>query len=122
MFEGSRRTRVADSEAYFYPDGSVVCGASQDPIRVVEVLSESTEAFDHGAKFMRYKTIPALREYVLVSQSEMRVESFLRGDDRRWTITEFEGPEGICSLESAACDIPLKDLYANIQLEAAVLG
>ena len=50
--------------------------AALNPIVLVEVLSESSEAYDRGQKFAHYRRIPSLREYVLVSQHEQRIEVF----------------------------------------------
>jgi Uma2 family endonuclease len=81
---------------YTYPDVSVACEAPRfaddaedtllNPIVLIEVLSESTEAYDRGRKFEMYRRIPSLREYLLVSQWEPRLESFLRRDDGTWVL------------------------------------
>jgi Uma2 family endonuclease len=47
---------------------------------IVEVLSESTERYDRDGKFNAYKALPSLREYVLISQDERRIEVFRRAD------------------------------------------
>ena len=72
-----------------YPDLTVVCGALQraaddadaitNPIVLIEVLSESTEAGDRGDEFAHYRRLPSLRGYVLVSQSARRIEVFRPG-------------------------------------------
>src|ERR1044072_155356 len=78
-----------------YPDVTVVCGPSErdaisrdvitNPTLIVEVLSNSTEAYDRGAKFEHYKSIGTLQQYVLVSQDEQVVEVWTRGEATAWT-------------------------------------
>ena len=88
-----------------YADASVICGSLEtievrrngkslgqavtNPIVIVEVLSESTERYDRDGKFQAYKQIPPLREYVLVSQNQRRIEVFRRTDN--WA-GEVAGP------------------------------
>ena len=86
---------------YTYPDASVICGELEvddehkdtvlNPTLIVEVLSKITEAYDRGKKFDHYRTIPSLREYLLVSQDEPMVQRFLRNDDGTWTMTAVSG-------------------------------
>jgi Uma2 family endonuclease len=57
--------------------------ALTNPLALVEVLSPSTESYDRGAKFAHYRLITSLRDYVLVSQAERRVEVFHRTGDGR---------------------------------------
>ncbi|MEX1366314.1 MAG: Uma2 family endonuclease, partial [Nannocystaceae bacterium] len=57
--------------------GDVLC----NPQVVIEVLSPSTAAFDRGAKFEGYRSIPSLEEYALVSVEDRTVDHFIRGDD-----------------------------------------
>src|SRR5919206_4091804 len=88
VYPSDLKVRVPNSRKFFYPDVSVVCGETQfadeerdvvlNPIVVVEVLSESTAAFDRGKKFQSYQQIESLQEYLLVSQDEFVVEHFLR--------------------------------------------
>ncbi|MEZ5302418.1 MAG: Uma2 family endonuclease [Verrucomicrobiales bacterium] len=84
-----------------YPDVSVVCGDLQtdaetpnavtNPTTIVEVLSDSTETWDRGKKFQSYMKLESLREYILVSQKEPRVEWFHRKDNGDWAIGMVEG-------------------------------
>ena len=83
--------RVKIENGYVYPDIVISCGVSEfeddeidtltNPILIIEVLSDSTEAFDRGKKFAYYRAIPTFQEYILVSQNEYHVEQFTRIDD-----------------------------------------
>ncbi len=86
---------AAGSDRFVYADAVVVCGAFElapettdvlaNPAIVVEVLSPSTEAYDRGAKWQAYRQIPSLRDYLLVSQDQIHVEHFQRGQDGAWS-------------------------------------
>lgn len=90
------RVRVQATGIATYPDVSVVCAGIEvapddasgvlNPVLVVEVLSDSTEAYDRGAKAAHHRRIPALREYVLVSQREPLIEVYRRNERGNWEL------------------------------------
>ena len=120
------RVRTPDTEFYTYPDIAVVCGAPAfdegnsatllNPVLLVEVLSDSTEAYDRGEKFAWYQRIPSLREYVLVSQHETRAECFARGEGGAWSVTAAEGPGAVLALPGVGCALPLAEVYEGAEL------
>ena len=120
VYPSDMKVRLPDSSRFFYPDVSVVCGEPDfadgerdvvlNPVLVVEVLSDSTAAFDRGKKFQAYKQIETLIEYVLVAQDEMVVESFVR-QPGAWLHTESRGADASIILRSVSCEIPLRDIY-----------
>jgi Uma2 family endonuclease len=97
------------SGLYTYPDVSVACGEPRflddevdtllNPIVIVEVLSESTEGYDRGEKFAHYRRLPSLREYVLVSPAEPRLEAYARNAAGEWVLHEA-GPGESLALRS----------------------
>ncbi len=112
---------------FAYPDLTVVCDEPlfhdefQDvllnPTVLFEVLSPTTEAFDRTTKFRRYIThLDALREYILISQDEPRIELYRRQPDG-WLYQVIEGLDETLELPSINCAIPLNDLYDRIVFE-----
>ena len=107
---------------YCHPDVTVVCGELEyhnadpdsvlNPTVIVEVLSHSTEAHDRGAKFDDYRSIPSLKEYVLVSQDRTRVEVLGRAtaSEATWRHT-FYGESDTVALPSLGIELPMTDLY-----------
>ncbi len=79
---------------------------------IVEVLSDSTEAYDRGVKFAHHPSIATLEEYVLVASRARRVEHFRRqGDGHRWLLTVYTGESeeiGFPSLDGA---VAMRDVY-----------
>ena len=117
------RIKIAASGRYVYPDASVVCGGTLfedsgrdtllNPIVIIEVLSDSTEAYDRGEKFELYRTIPSFQEYVIVSQKKVRVEHFQRRPDGRWVLAVL-GADDRLELESIGCEVAMEELYLKV--------
>ncbi len=121
------RVHIDRTGLYTYPDVVVVCGEPQfeddevdtllNPTAIVEVLSPTTETYDRGKKFLHYRRLPSLREYVLVSQDKVLVERFTRqGDD--WLLTELNQIDDTLRLDSIDCELPLREIYAKVKLGA----
>lgn len=113
-----------------YPDVTVVEGAPEfwadrkdvilNPYLLVEVLSPGTEKYDRGSKFDSYRTLPSLREYVLVSQDEPHVQAWYLHDPENnlWKISEARGMEASIQFISIGCTLQLKDIYRRVKFEA----
>jgi Uma2 family endonuclease len=110
---------------FSYPDVVVVCGEPRfyderrdiltNPTVVFEVLSPSTEAYDRGEKFLRYRTqIETLREYVLISQHRPLVEHYVRQPDGPWSYIAVGSPDEAVELTSIDCRLPLAEIYDRI--------
>lgn len=114
---------VTPEGLYTYPDVSVVGsleieGEQHDilmnPVLLVEVLSPSTEAYDRGTKFARYREIETLHTYVLVSQDFVNVEVFTRQPDDSWSLRTFR--VGRVAIQEPACEIELTEIYDQVKL------
>jgi len=124
------RVKVSPTGLYTYPDLVAFCekplfedehfDTLLNPQVIIEVLSNSTEAYDRGKKFAHYRTVRSLQEYVLVSQTECRIERFARRDDGVWDYTECTDPNGSVELTSVACRLFLQRVYRNVDFERAV--
>ena len=103
-YSSDQRVSAAASGLYTYPDIVVVCGREEfdpldrhtmtNPTALIEVLSPSTENYDRVQKFRLFQPLASLREYVLVSQDEMRVECFVRQENGSWLLTVYDDPAG----------------------------
>lgn len=119
------RVRAKAGELWSYPDLVALCGEPKfdtttdphsltNPQAIVEVLSESTEAFDRGDKFARYRRLESLTDYVLVAQHRVLVEHFVRQPNGSWTLTEYSTPEARVPLASLGCELPLAEIYDKV--------
>ncbi len=122
-FQSDQRVRVLATGKATYPDVSLVCGpiagdpADPDgstltnPTLIVEVLSPATEAYDRGGKWQQYQLIPSLQEYVLVSQSEPRIEHYRRLPSGAWEYADVT--TGTLALAAGAV-LELARLYDDL--------
>jgi len=123
----SNDMRVKIENNYTYPDIVIFCGDAQfednkfdtltNPVIIIEILSDSTEAFDRGDKFTYYRAIPALKEYILVSQKKYHVEQYIRSDNGKWEYRSYESPDQMLNMESVNCDVLLSEIYLNVNFE-----
>jgi Uma2 family endonuclease len=86
-----------------------------NPAPIVEVLSESTEAYDRGKKFDQYRPLPSLREYLLVAQDAPRIERRIRQPDDNWLHAETGARDASIQLASVDCVLPLAEVYDKIE-------
>jgi Uma2 family endonuclease len=123
-----QRVKVEATGLYTYPDLTVLCGEPQfedkvfdtllNPKVIVEVLSDSTEAYDRGRKFSHYRTIDSLEEYVLVSQSDYHVEVFSKQANGQWLLSEARGRESDIFLRAIDCLLKLDKVYEKVEIPA----
>jgi Uma2 family endonuclease len=125
VYATDQRVKVDVTGLYTYPDVTVVCSGPQyednvfntllNPKLIVEVLSDSTEAYDRGRKFAHYRRIDSLEEYVLISQNEYRVEVFALRDGE-WVFSDAQGRESSILLRSIDCSLKLNDIYKKVDI------
>ena len=111
-------TQTAD--LFYYPDVIVTCNSQDnqkffltDPCLVIEVLSPSTESIDRREKWLEYQNLSSLKEYVLVSQSEMKVEIYRRDDTGKWSIKNLID-NNYLELISIDLTIPMSLIYEDV--------
>jgi Uma2 family endonuclease len=120
VFSSDLRVRVLATGLATYPDVTVVCGPLQrdpesrttivNPLLVAEVLSDGTEDYDRGEKLEHYKQIPSLRECVLISHREPRVEIWRRVAGDAWSRDEVAAGAEL-RLVSLGCGIAVNEVY-----------
>lgn len=125
VYSSDLRVRVDATDLTTYPDLTVICDhfepspvdehAAANPVLIVEVLSDSTEAYDRGEKFAHYRRLPSLREYLLVAQREPRLEVYRKNERGQWTLDEAGKGEQL-ELRSLgvtlATDLVYRDAFA----------
>lgn len=117
VYQSDMRVRVDAARMYAYPDVVAVCGTPEfdgdvllNPTVIVEVLSDSTEHYDRGAKSLRYRRLPSLGDYVLVAQDQPRVEHFARRGDG-WLVHDHDDLDAVLELPSIGVSLPLREIY-----------
>lgn len=124
IYSSDMRVLIESTGLFTYPDVVVTCGeerfaeTAQDnllnPILIIEVLSDTTEAYDRGKKFELYQQIESLAEYILVSQYEIKVEQFIKQSDKTWLYSQTTAIDSIINLASIDCQLILQDIYSKV--------
>jgi Uma2 family endonuclease len=123
-YSNDMRVRVTSEDLYTYPDLIIVCGEPKfldntfdtllNPTVIVEILSESTEAYDRGQKFKLYRSLDSLAEYLLISSQQVSAELFTRQSDGLWLLNAKSSLEDSLDLQSVDCRLRLADLYEKV--------
>lgn len=124
LFPSELKIHNPANTLFTYPDLSVVCGeldywnnrkdTIKNPTVLIEVLSRSTQRYDRGDKFKLYRSLPSLKEYILISSLEVSVEKFTRMPNDYWTFGETNDLEGEFGIEAIGFVCAVKTLYRNV--------
>ena len=124
VYASDLKLRIEATGLYTYPDLSIVCGEPQlesdagdvllNPIVLVEVLSDSTEAYDRGKKFEHYRTIRSLQHYVLIAQDRPSIDCFSRLPDGSWNLTSCQRLDGKISLDAIGSELVGAEVYDKV--------
>jgi Uma2 family endonuclease len=117
------RVKIPATGLYTYPH-IVVCDEPKfeddqfdtllNPRALVEILSDSTEKYDRGAKFAHYRQIPSLQEYVMVAQDRPLVERYVRQADATWVLTIFDDLTQTFAFASVPAQVALTEVYRGV--------
>ena len=120
------RVKVSPTGLYTYPDIVIVCDEPEfedamldtllNPRVIIEVLSDSTEKYDRGAKFAHYRQITSLQEYVLIAHDRPVVERYVRQGNESWLLTVTSDLSRIFEFASVPVRIALEEIFAGVQL------
>ncbi|MEO1433527.1 MAG: Uma2 family endonuclease [Cyanobacteria bacterium J06633_8] len=121
VFSSDMKVRVEDVNAFYYPEVSVVKD-SQDretyfkncPCLIAEVISPATERIDRNEKLFNYRQIPSLQEYLLVHQSEVKVEVYRKIYQNKWLL-ETLTQDSILKLQSVNAEITMAEIYEDVE-------
>ena len=118
------RVKVSPTGLYTYPDVVVVCGEPRfedqhvdtllNPTVIIEVLSDSTEAYDRGEKFAHYRALDSLTDYLLVAQDQPRIEHFRRQPDGQWLYSAADGLDSQVAIANIGCVLQLAEVYERV--------
>ena len=129
VYVADMKLHVATADAFFYPDVFVTCAEADHrqkhykntPVLIVEVLSDSTAAYDRGRKFSLYRQLPSLREYVLIDPTTFSVDVFRRREDGHFVLYPFGAGERV-ELASMEYAVAIEDLYEDVRFEVEGAG
>jgi Uma2 family endonuclease len=117
------KVRVAQWNAFYYPDVMVVCNPADTqtyykelPSMIVEVLSASTEQIDRREKLLAYRTLASLREYVLIAQDQRQIEIYRRGEAGAWQLQTLQADAAL-QLETLSATLSQDEVYEDVDFK-----
>ena len=128
VYNSDIKIQIPAYNKFVYSDVAVVSGSPEyyqgrrdtitNPLLVVEILSPSTQRHDRTDKFMMYRTLPSLKEYVLVEQEQPRITTFYRNEAQHWEDTDVEELTNSIALRSVDGALALSNVYKGIDFDA----
>ena len=117
------KVNIAETNDYTYPDASVTCDDRDKattqyityPCLIVEVLSDSTEAYDRGGKFRLYRNNPVLQDYLLVSSTQIEMDLYHKKETGEWIILNYKKGD-VIELKSINLSFPIEQVYRGLVL------
>jgi Uma2 family endonuclease len=107
IYFSDMRVKAFNTELFLYPDTLL------NPKVIAEVVSKNTESYDRGTKFLHYRALPSLAEYLVVSQNRVHVEHYVRQSES-WLLTETSRREDVIELPSVGARLALADVYDRV--------
>ena len=122
VYIADMKARIESKNRFYYPDVMVTCEEKDRenttykkfPRLIIEVLSDSTEAFDRGDKFIDYQSIETLQEYVLINSNKARIECFRRTDKNLWMLQFYTEESKQFQLTSIDFTGTIDDVYEEV--------
>lgn len=122
-FGSDLRLHIPLNSLYTYPNVTIICGKpsfldqQQDtvlnPSILFEILSPSTENHGRGKKFMLYRSISTLQEYVLIDSQYRLIEKYTRNLDNHWVLTDYKQPEDNIAFISIDFKLSVEKIYSG---------
>jgi Uma2 family endonuclease len=117
------KVNIVSTNNYTYPDATVTCDERDKtttqyityPCLIVEVLSDSTEAYDRGGKFRMYRNNPVLQDYLLVSSASIEMDLYHKNYAGDWVIINYQEGD-VVELKSINLSFPIEQVYRSLVL------
>lgn len=126
VYIGDVRLWIPRYRVYTYPDVMVIKGEPiytdkgtttvTNPILIGEILSKSTQNYDQGEKFTYYRSILELEEYILISQEQYQIMQYVKIEEQKWLLSEYEKEDSAIQLKAIAFELKLFDIYTGVDL------
>lgn len=125
-FGSDQRIHIEKNTLFTYPDISIISGEIKtfnnddwnilNPTILIEILSPSTKNYDRGEKFMLYRDILSLKEYILVNSEALHIEAFRLNATNHWELEEFRNASEVLRLPSVGIFMSLSEIYEGTKL------
>ena len=126
VFGSDLRVHNPFNTLFTYPDAVIVCGKPEwedglfdtllNPSVIVEILSPSTQRYERGDKFMLYRSVPSLQEYILIDSESVGIEHFRRNKDNTWLLQEYKEQTEKLFISTIGFSLPVNELYNGVTI------
>lgn len=120
------RIHIPENSLFTYPDISIICGdvifSPEDedtavaPTVIIEILSPATRNYDRGEKFLLYRDIKTLRDYVLIDSESIHAEVFSINQSNLWELKEYKNLDDELIINSITFSLKLQEIYEGTKL------
>ncbi|MCP6760789.1 MAG: Uma2 family endonuclease [Fischerella sp. CENA71] len=121
-YSSEMKIRIDDLDIFYYPHISVTCNPQDreklykhQPCLIMEVFSSATERIHRNEKLLNYRWLNSLQEYVLVSESEIKVEVYRKNKQNNWLVEELQAEDNL-KLASVDLEIAIADIYEDVKI------
>lgn len=132
VYGSDLRIHVPANSLFTYPDAIIICGAPQlmdeefdtilNPSVIVEIsagfceLSPATQRYDRGEKFMLYRSITSLQEYILIDSESINIEHYKRNNNNTWLLQEWKERTDTLTIATIGLGLPVEELYSGVRI------
>ena len=119
-------THVPAYGLFTYPDAIIIYGTPQlmdeefdtilNPSVIVEILSPATQRYDRGEKFMLYRSIPSLQEYIIIDSESISIEHYKRNTDNTWLLQEWKEGTDMLMIATIGLSLIVEELYSEVKV------
>ena len=124
LFGSDLRTSIELNSKFVYPDMSIICeepmftddkfDTVKNPKIIIEILSKTTRDYDLGTKFLFYRQIESLEEYLLIDSLETKIIKYHKQKNGSWILTETDSLDQSFTLNSIKVNMKVADIYKNV--------
>ena len=126
VFGSDLRIHVPANGLFTYLDAIIICSTPQlmdeafdtvlNPSAIVEILSPATQRYDRGEKFMLYRSITSLQEYILIDSERIGIEHYKRNNDNTRLLQEWKELADTLTITTIEFSLPLEELYSGVRI------
>ena len=122
IFVEGVKVQITHDRDYTYPDVFVTADprdlenryVKKYPTVIFEVISKTSRIEDSTDKFIRYKNIESLQNYILVDSEKMLVEVRVKLENGNWEAETYLPSEIRFPVPALAIELPLVEVYEGV--------
>ncbi|MFK8164462.1 MAG: Uma2 family endonuclease [Lewinella sp.] len=123
-YDSDMAVSIPKWNSYLLPDLSFICNDPSfedeaqrrllNPALLIEVISETSEGYDRGEKFWKYRSLDSFREYMLIDSRRYAVECWYKEDEKIWRMDDTFARDESVYLHTLEITLPLEEIYRRV--------